>query len=473
MNAMLNFKEKDEIGRFISEKGIKILNLCHISEDGRLKTLSFTATNRKKVDEILELGERVDGSNLFSFIEPGKSDIYIMPKLDKSFINPFAKLPTINILCDYLDENGKPLEVAPKNILARAEEKLHSSSGIVPRALAELEFYVISKQKPEMLFLGFPDKNYHESAPFAYFEDIRNEVLETLTNIGIAVKYGHSEVGRIIGENGILMEQHEVEFAPRNLADMAEAVAVAKWAIRNICAKYGVSASFSPKIALEHAGNGMHIHICGLKNGKNVIVNSDRTLSSEARKMIGGILKFAPSLSAFGNPTPVSYLRFIARKESPTQICWSTRNRLALIRIPLWWSFRETRGDIDDCRETFEYRAPDAFANTYLLLAGITIAADYGLRNPKEALKITEDLHIEETQDRRKPLNFLPHSCRESAENLEKDRQLYEASGVFPRKLIDKTIENLKSYKDKTLWKELTDRPNKIENLLSQYLYYG
>lgn len=473
MNAMLNFKEKDEIGRFIAEKGIKILNLCHISEDGRLKTLSFTATNRKKVDEILELGERVDGSNLFSFIEQEKSDIYIMPKLDKSFINPFAKLPTINILCDYLDENGKPLEVAPKNILARAEGKLHSSSGIVPRALAELEFYVISKQKPEMLFLGFPDKNYHESAPFAYFEDIRNEVLETLTNIGIAVKYGHSEVGRIIGENGILMEQHEVEFASKNLADMAEAVAVAKWAIRNICAKYGVSASFSPKTALEHAGNGMHIHICGLKNGKNVIANSDRTLSSEARKMIGGILKFAPSLSAFGNPTPVSYLRFIARKESPTQICWSTRNRLALIRIPLWWSFRETRGNIDDCRETFEYRAPDAFANTYLLLAGITIAADYGLRNPKEALKIAEDLYVEEIEDRKKPLNFLPHSCRESAENLEKDRQLYEASGVFPRKLIDKTIETLKSYKDKTLWKEFTDRPDKIENLLSQYLYHG
>jgi len=472
MHAMLNFKEKEEISKFISDNGIKILNLCHIPEDGRLKTLSFTAADRKKVHEILELGERVDGSNLFSFIEPGKSDIYIMPKLNRAFINPFSKLPTINVLSDYLDENGKPLDVAPKNVLARAEEKLRSSSGIVLKALAELEFYVISKQATETLFPSAPDKNYHESAPFANFEDLRNEVLETLTNIGIAIKYGHSEVGLIFGKDGSLMEQQEVEFAPKNLTDTAEAVAVAKWAIRNICAKYGVSVSFSPKIAFEHVGNGIHIHLCGLRNGENIIANPDGTLSDEAKRMIGGILKFAPSLSAFGNPTPVSYFRLIAQKESPMHICWSARNRLALIRIPLWWSFKKASSEVDNCRETFEYRAPDAFANAYLLLAGLTMAADYGLRNHKEALKIAEDLYVE-ARDNRKQLNTLPRSCSESAENLEKDRQFYEADGVFPRKLIDKTIETLKSYKDKTLWKQLADKPDEIENVLSQYLHHG
>jgi glutamine synthetase len=472
MQGMLNFAEKEEIVNFVSEKGIRILNLCHIPEDGRLKTLSFSATDKRRVYEILEFGERVDGSSLFSFIEPGKSDIYIMPQPNRAFINPFSQIPTLNILCDYLDENGKLLEVSPKSVLIRAEEKLRSSTGFVLKALAELEFYIISKQNNQILFPCTPDKNYHESTPFTRFEDLRNEILAVLAEVGIATKYGHSEVGEVLTKDGVLMEQHEIELMPQNLVEMAETIAITKWIIRNICAKHGVSASFSPKIFLEHAGNGMHIHLCGLKNGKNITANQDGTLSTETLKMIGGILRFAPSLTAFGNPTPASYLRFAAQKESPMHICWSFRNRLALIRIPLWWSFRKKPEEMESCRETFEYRGPDPLANPHLLFAGITVAINYGFENPKEALKIAEDLHVEEV-GKRKRLKILPRSCNESAKNLRKERKLYEADNVFPKILIDKTINKLKAFKDKDLWKSLQDKPEKIENILKQYLHNG
>ena len=472
MHGTLHFSEKEEIVRFISEKGVKILNLCHIPEDGKLKTLSFSAVNRNRVYEILEFGERADGSNLFSFIEPSKSDIYIMPKIDRVFANPFSTIPTLNILCDYLDAHGKPLDVAPKNVLVRAEEKLRSSTGIVLKALAELEFYVICEQENETLFLGASDKNYHESSPFTKFEDLRNEVLAMLADVGIATKYGHSEVGRI-SKDGIFMEQQEIEFLPQNLVEMAETIAIAKWVIRNICVKHGVSVSFSPKISLDNAGTGMHIHLCALKNGENIVANPNGTLSTEALKMIGGILKFAPSLTAFGNTTPISYLRFISRKESPMHICWSARNRLALIRIPLWWSFAKKGEEKGNVRETFEYRAPDPLANAYLLFAGIALAVNYGLENSEEALKMAEDLHIEEGGGRRKRLRILPRSCSESAKNLGKDRRFYEANGVFPKKLIDKTIEKLRVYRDKDLWKNLADKPEKVESVLKQYLHCG
>jgi len=473
MQETLNFSERDEIVRFISEKGIKILNLCHIPEDGRLKTLSFSATGGKRVEEILEFGERVDGSNLFLFIEPGKSDIYVKPKISRAFINPFSTTSTLNILCEYLDEHGKPLDVAPKNVLARAEEKLRSSSGIVLKALAELEFYVVSKRENEMLFPGVSDRNYHESAPFTRFENLRNEVLVMLSNVGIGTKYGHSEVGRVFSKDGVFMEQQEVEFLPQNLAEMAESISIAKWVIRNVCAKYEVSVSFSPKVSLEHAGTGMHIHLCGVRNEENVVANPNGTLSTEALKMVGGILKFAPSLSAFGNTTPASYLRFIARKESPMHICWSSRNRLALIRIPLWWSFIKKGEEKGNLKETFEYRAPDPFANAYLLFAGIAVAVNYGLENSEEALKMAGDLHIEGTGGRRKRLKVLPRSCSEAAKRLRRDRRFYEANGVFPKKLIDKTIDKLRAFKDKDLWKNLAEKPEKIEKLLGQYLHYG
>ncbi len=473
MHDTLNFSGKEAVLKFILENNIKILNLCHIPEEGRLKTLSFSTANKDRVHDILEFGERVDGSSLFSFIDPAKSDIYISPRLGKAFANPFATLPTLNILCEYLDENGKPLNIAPENVLAKAEEKLRSSSGIALKALAELEFYIIAERQTEMLFPGAPDKNYHESSPFARFEDIRNEVLATLDVIGVPTKYGHGEVGRAVESDGKILEQHEIEFAPENLSDMADTIAVSKWVIRNVCLRHGVSVSFVPKIDLNHAGSGMHVHMCALKDGKNIVVNHEGDVSIEALSMIGGLLKFAPSLAAFGNPTPVSYLRLIARSESPMHICWSARNRLALIRIPLWWKFKQKIGKTESCRETFEYRAPDAFANAHLLFAGLAIAANYGLENSKESLKIAEDLHADPARHEEKRFRVLPRSCAEAAKNLAKNRKYYEASGVFPRPLIDKTISKLNSYKDGNLWKELSNKPEAMQKALSQYLQYG
>jgi len=463
---------KEGVLRFVSENDVKILNLCHIPQDGRLKTLSFDATNHEKIDEVLEGGERVDGSSLFSFLEPGKSDIFIEPKPDTAFMNPFSKMLTLNVLCNYLDVDGNPLQSAPQNVLARAEKKLLASSEITLKALAELEFYIISKRLGEPLFPASPDSNYHESSPFTRFEDLRNEIVSTLSSIGIAVKYGHSEVGRLADDDDEFIEQQEIELSPQNLTRMAESVAISKWAIRNICARNEVSVSFAPKISLEHAGTGMHVHLCAVKGHKNIVADQHRSLSSEAQKIIGGILKFAPSLCAFANPTPVSYMRFIARKESPMHICWSYRNRLALIRIPLWPRVKAGQRRKDECGETFEYRAPDALANSFLLFAGLVLAVDYGLTNPQESLRIAGHLRID-GGDPKQRLKTLPFSCNDAADNLKKDRQLYETDNVFPKKLVDKTIESLKSYKDGHLWQELKDKPDEADKVLKQYRHFG
>ncbi len=473
MHNMVNFSEKEAAFKAISKNNLKILNLCHIPEDGRLKTLSFSTTDKERVKEILEFGERADGSSLFSFIEPEKSDIYITPRTDRFFTNPFTILPTLNVLCDYRDENGKPLNIAPQSVLTRAEKKLQSSNNTTMKALIELEFYIIEKQRTEILFPGSPDANYHESSPFASFEEIRNEVLATLSVMGIRTKYGHGEVGKIINKDETTAEQHEIELTAQSLGDMADTAVIAKWVVRNVCARHGVFASFSPKINLDHAGNGMHVHLCALKRGRNIVSKSNGSLSKEALCMIAGILKFTPSLVAFGNPTPVSYLRFIAGKESPMHICWSDRNRLALVRIPLWWKHRTKAEMSSSCRETFEYRAPDAFANTHLILAGLALAANYGLDNAAKSLRESEAFHSQPTKNEHDSFGPLPHSCIEAAENLQRDREYYEADDVFPSRIIDRTIQKLTCYDDRNLWNDLFSKPEEIEKILGQYLHCG
>jgi len=474
MAGKLCFGNVDDVVRFVVERGVKVVGLCHVPEDGRLKTLTFAVTSEKRLRQVLEFGERVDGSSLFpSFIDPHKSDIYVMPKLETAFVNPFGVVSTLFFLCRYLDEDGQPLDVSPENVLHRAEERLHVSTDVTLKALAELEFYVVGKQEVEPLFPAVADRNYHESSPFSRFEPLRNEILVTLAEIGIETKYAHSEVGKLFEKDGTVLEQHEIEFMPQSLVDMAEAVAVTKWVVRNVCLKHGVSVTFSPKVSLEHAGSGMHIHLCGLKNGRNIIEDTEGHLSVEAKEMIGGILKLASSLAAFGNPTPVSYLRFLAHKESPMNISWGARNRLALIRIPLWWTFKRLEQEADPCKRTFEYRAPDATANVALLFAGIVLAVEHGLRNHEEALRTAEELHLEETEGGKKRFKRLPVSCSEVAKNLKRDRKYYEAEGVFPRSVLEGTVKKLKAYKDDDVAKKLKDEPQKIEKLMQTYLHYG
>ena len=153
-------------------------------------------------------------------------------------------------------------------------------------------------------------------------------------------------------------------------------------------------------------------------------------------------------------------------------ICWSAQDRLALIRIPLWWKFKQAEKRKEPV-ETFEYRAPDAFANPCLLFSGLTLAAAWGLKNAKESLNLAEDLHARPMQKDRKDFRVLPRSCSESARHLQKDRKLYEADGVFPERLIDKIVRRLNDYKDLNLWRDILKKPEELQKVLAQYLHHG
>ena len=203
---------------------------------------------------------------------------------------------------------------------------------------------------------------------------------------------------------GLRAEQHEIELVSRPIEAMGDIVALSKWIVRNVAHRNGLLATFVPKLEEGIAGNGLHFHLELLQSGRNVMVDERRSLSEPALRLIGGLVHYASTLTAFGNTVAAAYLRLVPNQEAPTRICWSDANRSALIRVPLGWTGgsdlahvvnpQETRGYTDKRgRQTVELRSPDGSAHFHLLLAGIATAAEWGLSNPSsvELARVAED----------------------------------------------------------------------------------
>ncbi|MDR1182178.1 MAG: glutamine synthetase family protein [Bacteroidales bacterium] len=479
-----NFTKADII-QFVVENEIKMVNFRYVGGDGRLKSLNFVVSDIDYLEQILSHGERVDGSSLFSFVEAGSSDLYVIPRFRSAFLDPFSELPTLCLLCSYYTGEGKPLEISPEYILKKAAKSFKEVTGMEFQAMGELEYYVTGKK--EDLFLATDQKGYHESAPFTKFEDFRMKTMYMIACAGGMVKYGHSEVGNFTMDDKIL-EQNEIEFLVTDVEDAANQLIIAKWIIRKLAYEYGLDVTFAPKITAGKAGSGMHIHTRIMKDDKNAMVTDGR-LNDTAKTAIAGYMQCAPSLTAFGNTNPTSYFRLVPHQEAPTTICWGDRNRSVLVRVPLGWTAKvdmvtnenplETVSNSDGSqKQTVEFRCPDGSADVYLLLAGLTVAARSGfeLKNALEYAKKTYvDVNIfqEEYKDRVALLDNLPTSCWESAEMLDKQREIYERHGVFPPHIIDGIISQLKKFNDKDIRKELDKNPDKIIELVHKYYYCG
>lgn len=474
---------KEDLIRFASEQQIEMVNFRYVAADDRLKTLNFVITSKADLDRLLSTGERVDGSSLFPYIDAASSDLYVIPRFKTAYVNPFSPIPTLDIMCSYYTRDGEPLAISPESIIRKAHDSLKTSTGISMDAMGELEYYVFCDRQD--LYPATAQKGYHESPPFSKWESLRCEAMQAIAQVGGQIKYGHSEVGNIRDADRE-MEQNEIEFQPAPIEDAADQLVIAKWILRMIGYKHGLTISFAPKIIVGHAGSGLHVHTRLMRDGKSIMVNGDG-LSDEARKAIAGFLTLAPSLTAFGNTVPVSYLRLVPHQEAPTNICWGDRNRSVLVRVPLGWlNVKNMVADANpnvsvdavgsSGNQTVEFRCSDGSANLHLLMAGLAVAARHGLQM-ENALDVAKRLYVDvnifadEHKSVQEKLPQLPTSCWESADNLVKDRAIYERDGVFSPLVIDGFAKMLKSYNDVDLSERLYKRDDQIKQLVEEYIH--
>ena len=476
---------KADIITYIQKNDIRMINFMYPAADGRLKTLNFVINNAAYLDAILTCGERVDGSSLFPFIEAGSSDLYVIPRFRTAFVDPFAELPTVSMLCSFFNKDGEPLESSPEYTLHKACKAFKDVTGMEFQAMGELEYYVISED--EDMFPATDQRGYHESAPYAKFNDFSTECMAYIAQTGGQIKYGHSEVGNF-ALDGMIYEQNEIEFLPVRAEDAADQLMIAKWVIRNLAFSYGYNITFAPKITVGKAGSGLHIHMRIMKDGQNQMLK-EGILSETARKAIAGMMVLAPSITAFGNTNPTSYFRLVPHQEAPTNICWGDRNRSVLVRVPLGWSAKtdmcmlanplEKPANYDTTqKQTVEMRSPDGSADIYQLIAGLAVACRYGFEM-ENALDIAEktyvnvNIHKQENADKLKTLEQLPDSCAASADCLEKQRAFFEKYNVFSPAMIDGIITKLRAYNDSTLRSDIKDKPIEMMELVEEFFHCG
>lgn len=478
------FTKADIIG-FIRQNGIRMVNFMYPAGDGRLKTLNFVITNEAYLEAILTCGERVDGSSLFSFIEAGSSDLYVIPRFCTAFVDPFAEIPTLSMLCSFFNKDGEPLESAPEYTLRKACRAFTDVTGMEFQAMGELEYYVVAPDTG--MYEATDQRGYHESGPYAKFNEFRTQCMAYIAQTGGQIKYGHSEVGNFTLD-GCIYEQNEIEFLPVPAEQAADQLMIAKWVIRNLGYKLGYNVTFAPKITVGKAGSGLHIHMRMMKDGQNQMLH-DGVLSAAARKAIAGMMELAPSITAFGNTNPTSYFRLVPHQEAPTNVCWGDRNRSVLVRVPLGWTAKtdmcalanplEGQSHFDTTqKQTVEMRSPDGSADLYQLLAGLAVACRHGFEM-SDALEVAEktyvnvNIHQKENADRLEALAQLPDSCAASADCLQRQRAVFEQYNVFSPAMIDGIITRLRSYDDRTLRADLEGKQDAMLALVEKYFHCG
>ena len=439
----------------IATRDVERITLHYAGGDGELRELRLPVTDLSRAEHILALGERADGSSSFAgLVEATDSDLFVVPLYRSAFLNPFDP-HSLDFMCRLVDRTGARPACAPDWLVESAADSLRLRADVELQALAELEFFLIGG--PEDASYGPSTRgSYHASSPYARYGDVVSEMVSHLARVTGAVKYSHAEAGFIPSlesEHPLLAgrrgEQHEIELLARPVAEMADIVALARWIIRTVAYRRGLLATFAPKVEAGVPGNGLHVHLELVRCGANLMTDTDGELSATALRLIGGLMKHASSLCAFGNTACTSYLRLVPDLEAPTRPEWSDCDRTALVRVPLAWR-RGTHlarvvnplepHDYADARDrqTVEWRLPDGSAHPHRLLAGLAVATEWGLTHA-ESLEIADATRVRAgrapSASAPKGVEPLPSSCGSAARSLLRQRHLYER-GASSRPLL-------------------------------------
>ncbi len=401
-----------------------------------------------------EDGFGFDGSSIRGWQPIDASDMLVIPDASTAKIDPFFKVPTLVMIGDIADPiTREAYSRDPRNIARKAESYL-KSTGIGDTVFIgpEAEFFIFDdiryqSEKNGAFFaidsmeaewntgrdedtnLGYKTRHkegYYPVPPSDKFQDLRTEMMLVLESLGIDVECQHHEVATA--------GQAEIDMRFKPLLEMSDQLMWFKYVLKNVAYNAGHTVTFMPKPLYGDNGTGMHSHISIWKEGTPLFAGDKYAgVSQDALYAIGGILKHCKALCAFTNPTTNSYKRLVPGFEAPVNLAYSSRNRSAAIRIPMYSSSPKAK--------RIEFRTPDPSCNGYLAFSAMLMAVLDGIENkidPGDPLdKNIYDLPPEELAE----IPSAPGSLDEALAALKKDHEFLLKGNVFTKDAIDMWIE--------------------------------
>jgi glutamine synthetase len=420
-------------------------------------------------EEAFSEGIGFDGSSIRGFQEIYESDMLLMPDPTSAILDPFYEAPTISLVCTVLDPiTREPYTRDPRYVATKAEEHLRST-GIADVCYfgPEAEFYVFDHvafdQQAHTAFyeveseeghwtsgqgfqrrgeglssLGYKNRSqegYFPAPPNDTLSDLRAAMVAVLESLGIKTESHHHEVG------GPGQGEIDLRFLP--LLEMADALQLHKYVVKNTAKQAGKTATFMPKPIFEENGSGMHVHQSLWKDGETLMHAADgyALLSPLALHYAGGLLAHAKALLAFCAPTTNSYRRLVPGYEAPVLLKHSQRNRSAAVRIPMYSPSPKAK--------RIEFRPPDPLANPYLAFAAMLMAGLDGIERELDPGEPIDRNLYELPPDELGDIPTVPTSLDEALDALEADHAFLTKGDVFTEDLIATYVEFRREQSDR------------------------
>ena len=404
-------------------------------------------------EDAFDDGFGFDGSSIRGWMPINASDMLVIPDPSTALMDPFTEVPTLTLIGNIVDPmTREKFSRDPRYIGQKAEDfvkfiGLGDTVFIGPEAeyfvfddirydsAPHASFYSVDsvegiwntgrQENPNLGYKPRHKEGYFPVPPTDTYQDMRTEMTEIMQRVGMRIECHHHEVATA-GQAEI-----DMRFAP--LVEMGDQLMWFKYIVKNVARRHNKTATFMPKPLFGDNGSGMHTHLSIWNKGEPLFAGDRYAgLSETAMFAMGGILKHSRALCALTNPTTNSYKRLVPGYEAPVNLAYSSRNRSAALRIPMYSTSPKAK--------RIEIRYPDPSCNGYMAFSAMLMAAVDGIENridPGEPLdKDIYSLSPEELKD----VPSTPASLEEALEALEKDHEFLLKGDVFTQDVIDSWI---------------------------------
>ncbi|MDO9525827.1 MAG: glutamine synthetase family protein [Gemmobacter sp.] len=346
-----------------------------------------------------------------AFTEP---DMVLVPDYSTATAAPWTADVTLQVIHDAMDQQGRPVQSSPRNVLRRVLD-LYAAEGWRPIIAPEMEFFFVARNTdPNMPIIPPMGRTGRRAAAKqAYSLSAVDEYGKVIDDIYDFAEAQGFEIDGILQEGGA--GQVEINLAHGDPIRLADEIFYFKRLIREAALRHDCFATFMAKPIEGEPGSAMHIHhsVIDIATGQNIFSSPRGEETPEFLHFIAGMQAHLPAAVALLAPYVNSYRRYVPDFAAPINLEWGRDNRTTGLRVPI----------SDPAGRRVENRLAGMDCNPYLGIAASLACGYLGLKEAKlPRPECLGDAYMSEDE--------LPYNLGDALDLLEEDSALRDVLGA-------------------------------------------